>query len=85
MVRIEKDSFGEKDVPDDAYYGVHTLRSIENFQISKNKFQPEFITAIAKIKKACAKANLSLGLLEKLKAEAISNACDEIISGKFLF
>lgn len=83
MARTEKDSFGEKEIPEDAYYGVHTLRSVENFQISGKPMPTELIAAIAKIKGACARANLELGLLEAEKVKAIETACSEIILGKF--
>ena len=83
MPRTEKDSFGEKQVPDDAYYGVHTLRSVENFQISGKPMPMELTISIAKIKNACSRANLELGLLEAEKAKAIGAAAYEIISGKF--
>ena len=52
--RIEKDSIGEKQVPVDAYYGVQSLRGFENFHITGQKLQPEFINSMAEIKKACA-------------------------------
>jgi len=81
--RIERDSLGEKEVPADAYYGVHTVRSLENFQISGRRFQYEWISAIALLKHACAEANLELGLLDKENAGAILKACDEVISGRF--
>ena len=82
-MRTEKDSFGELSVSDDAYYGAHTQRSLQNFQISKLKWQPELIRAIVQIKKACALANQELGLLEKRKCDAITKACDEVLAGKF--
>ena len=83
--RIEKDLLGKKRVPKDAYYGIHTVRSIENFKISRLRAQPELIRAIVFIKKACAKANLKLRLLDYKKAKAIINACDDIINGKIDF
>ncbi|MDO8480970.1 MAG: aspartate ammonia-lyase [Nanoarchaeota archaeon] len=82
-MRTERDSFGELSVPDDAYYGAHTQRSLQNFQISSLKWQPELIHAIVLIKKSCAQANQELGMLEYKKAEAIAKACDEILGGKF--
>jgi len=81
--RVEKDSLGEKEVPVDAYYGVHTVRSLENFHISQKRFQPEWISAIALLKHACADANLGLGLLDRENADAIKEACDEVIAGRF--
>ncbi len=81
--RKEKDSMGELNVPKDAYFGVHTQRSIQNLNISRIKWHPEIIKAIAKIKAACAKANHDLGSLPKDKAEAIVKACEEILQGMF--
>lgn len=80
--RVEKDSLGEKQVPMDAYYGVQTLRAMENFPISGLRPKPRFIDAVVMIKKAAARVNSDLGLLEKKKADAIVQACDEILSGK---
>jgi len=80
--RLEKDLLGEREVPADAYYGVQTLRGIENYQnmtgVLVRNF-PEMIIAFAQVKKACAKANFKLGQLSEEKAEAISQACDELI------
>jgi len=80
--RLEKDLLGEREVPADAYYGVQTLRGIENYQnltgVLVRNF-PEFIIAFAQVKKACAKANYKLGHLSIEKAEAICTACDELI------
>jgi len=80
--RIEKDSLGTKPVPSEAYYGIETLRAVENFPISGTRFHPQFIKSLAVIKKACALANRSLGRLDGRRAGAIIKACDEIISGK---
>jgi aspartate ammonia-lyase len=70
-------------VPAHAYYGVETMRAVENFPISGLRFHPSFIWALAMIKKACAKTNLSLGRLDSRRAKAIVRACDEIASGKW--
>jgi aspartate ammonia-lyase len=75
---------GEKQIPEDAYCGIHTARSLENFQISSLRFQKKFCWALAAIKLSCAKANLELNLLENKKAEAIAAACTEIMNGKLL-
>ncbi len=82
--RREHDSLGERDVPADAYYGVQTLRAVENFPLSGIRLSdfPEFVRALAMVKKACALANRDLGNLEEPKAKAIVAACDEIIAGK---
>lgn len=80
--RLEKDLLGEREIPADAYYGVQTLRGIENYQnltgVLVRNF-PEMIIAFAQVKKACAKANYKLGHLSIEKAEAICTACDELI------
>jgi len=81
--RIEKDSIGEKQVPEDAYYGVQSLRALENFSITGLTMHPEMIISIVEIKKAAAITNCEVGLIDKKTADAIVKACDEIISGKF--
>ena len=80
--RIEHDSIGEKEVPIDAYYGVQTLRAHENFYITGLKMHPELIKSVAQIKKAAAITNFEVGELDKKRASAITQACDEIIAGK---
>lgn len=82
--RREKDLLGVREVPIHAYYGIQTLRAIENFPISGirlSSFQ-HFLNALACVKKACALANCELGVLEKSKADAIAAACDEVSDGK---
>lgn len=81
--RIEKDSLGEVKVPKDAYWGAQTQRAIENFPISGQKAHPAFIWASAQVKKAACVTNRDLGLIEASHAEAIIQACDEIIDGGF--
>lgn len=81
--RIEADSIGEKQVPVDAYYGVQTLRAYENFKISGLRCPSEMIISIAQIKKACAITNFEVGTLDQKRAEAIVEACDRIIAGKY--
>ena len=81
-MRIESDSIGSRQVPKDAYYGVQSLRGKENFRITGQQLRPEFIVALAQIKKACALSNLAAGELDKSRADAIIAACDEIIGGK---
>ncbi len=82
--RIEHDLLGEREVPADKYYGIHTLRALENFPISGITIQayPGLIDGLVFVKEACALANLQLGLLDKTKADAIMAACREIRSGK---
>lgn len=80
--RNEEDSIGSKKVPEDAYYGVQSLRAAENFAITGETLNKQMIISLAEIKKACAEVNNSVGLLETKKARAIEKACDEIIRGK---
>jgi aspartate ammonia-lyase len=84
--RIEKDFLGEKQVPDDAYYGVQTLRGKENFLISNMPVsrEPNFVRAFGYVKKAAALANRDLGVLDAKIADAIIGACDRIIAGEML-
>jgi aspartate ammonia-lyase len=81
--RIEKDSLGELEVPMDAYYGVHTCRSIRNFNAAGETVPLEIIHGMAKLKWACAKANHVLGLLPQNKLDAIATACQRILGGEF--
>ncbi|AKJ65483.1 aspartate ammonia-lyase [Kiritimatiella glycovorans] len=80
-MRTEKDGLGTREVPDDALFGIHTLRSMENFGSAGAKLPLELIYAMARIKRACARANRGLGLLEKDTAEAIQKACDAVLAG----
>ena len=80
--RIESDSIGTREVPKTAYYGVQALRGMENFRITGQQLRPEFIIALAQIKKACAISNLAAGQLDRSRAAAIIAACEEIIAGK---
>ncbi|MDH2392575.1 aspartate ammonia-lyase [Streptomyces sp. HNM0663] len=82
--RTEHDLLGDRDVPAGAYYGVHTLRAVENFPITGTPVSahPELVTALACVKQAAALANRDLGLLDARKAEAITAACEEIRGGK---
>jgi len=81
--RIEKDFLGELKVPSDVYYGVHTQRSSLNFPISGLKLHSTQIEGMVYVKRACAKANADLGLLNTTISNAIIQACDEILAGKF--
>jgi len=83
--RIESDLLGEKEIPADVYWGIHTARAVENFPISKQSVHPELIQSYGLIKLACAKTNYSLGYLTRPegKAEAIFNACEEVATGKW--
>jgi aspartate ammonia-lyase len=81
--RFEHDLLGDMAVPADAYYGVHTLRAVENFPISDTRISiyPDLIIALACIKQAAAMTNSELGLLDGKKAQAIISACKEIRDG----
>ena len=81
--RVEKDSIGTKDVPEDVYYGVQSLRAAENFHITGLNMHPEIINSLAYIKKAAAITNCEVGLLDKKRTQAIVQACDEILAGQF--
>lgn len=81
-VRIEKDSIGLKEVPSSAYYGIQTLRAMENFPITGVPIHPELVIALAHVKKAAAKANLHLKWLPVPIANAIVQAAEEVSSGK---
>ena len=81
--RVEKDSIGTKDVPENVYYGVQSLRAAENFHITGLNMHPEIINSLAYIKKAAAITNCEAGLLDKKRTQAIVQACDEILEGKF--
>ena len=81
--RVEKDSIGTKDVPQNVYYGVQSLRAAENFHITGLNMHPEIINSLAYIKKAAAIVNCEVNLLDKHIADAIVKACDEILAGQF--
>jgi aspartate ammonia-lyase len=80
--RIERDSLGERELPANVYYGIQTARAIENFPISGWKPYPSLVTATIQIKKAAARANSALGLLDTPIATAIESAADEVLTGK---
>ncbi|TAF64696.1 MAG: aspartate ammonia-lyase [Cytophagales bacterium] len=84
--RIEHDFLGDREIPNDVYYGIQTLRAIENFPISKIPIAnaPTLIQAFGYVKKAAALANQATGVLEEKKARAIVQACDVLIAGDML-
>ena len=82
-MRIEKDTMGTMEVPDDSYYGAQTQRAFQNFQVSNHKIPRPMIAAIAMIKRSAAIVNHSLGFFDKKIKDAIVQACDEVIQGKF--
>ncbi|WP_299743395.1 aspartate ammonia-lyase [uncultured Rossellomorea sp.] len=80
--RIEKDFLGEKEVPEDVYYGIQTLRAVENFPVTGYKIHKEMIDALAVVKKAAALANMETTRLYDGIGQAIVRASDEILEGK---
>jgi aspartate ammonia-lyase len=85
-VRFEHDLLGDRAVPAEAYYGVHTLRALENFPITGMPISiyPDLVIALACVKQAAALANNELSLLDDAKAQAIVKACEEIREGRLL-
>ncbi|MCZ6776625.1 MAG: aspartate ammonia-lyase [Ignavibacteria bacterium] len=81
-VRIEKDPLGERQIPNEAYYGIQTHRALENFPISGLKPKSAYVEATVHIKKAAAIVNKGLRLLDAEKADAIVRAADEVLNGK---
>ena len=73
---------GTKRVPQSAYYGIETVRALENFPISGLRFHPAFLWALGAIKKACAQANLGRRALDRRRARAIIRAAEEVMAGK---
>jgi fumarate hydratase class II len=80
--RIERDTFGNIEVPADRLWGAQTQRSLQNFKISGERMPRLLIHALAQVKRASATVNLALGLLPKEKAGAIAAAADEVIAGR---
>ncbi len=85
QTRTEKDLLGEKQIPADAYYGVQTMRALENFQVSgvKTNFYPDYVKAYAMVKLAAARANYEVGRMKKERLDMIEKACQAVIDGKF--
>ncbi|MGE4593831.1 aspartate ammonia-lyase [Alcaligenes sp.] len=83
LYRVERDLLGQRNIPINAYYGINTLRAVENFPISGDSISryPSLIRALANVKHAAAAANLELGLLDATKAQAIISACQIVGSG----
>lgn len=81
--RIEKDSMGELEVPADALYGAQTQRAINNFPVSGQHMPKGFIKALIYIKRAAARANLTLGLIDEGVSKAIVDACDALLAEDF--
>src|SRR5262249_45235929 len=86
MSRTEQDFLGAREIADDVYYGVQTIRGRENFHITGIPMsqEPYFVKALGHVKKAAAMANRDLGVLDAKIADAIIDACDRVISGEML-
>ena len=82
-MRIEKDTMGEINLPDDSYYGAQTKRAFDNFQISSKKIPRSMISSIAMIKRSAAIVNNQLNFIDSKVKDAIVKACDEVIQGKY--
>ena len=81
--RIERDSLGEKSVPADHYFGIQTVRAMENFPVSGLRPWRAFIWSMAVIKRAASDVNFTLGLLDKRRSDAIGQASEEVMKGSF--
>ena len=81
--RTETDSMGQVEVPVDAYYGAQTARALVNFQLSSLRLPRRFIAALGLVKAAAARANISLGLLDLRRGQAIEQAAREVADGRF--
>ena len=79
-MRTEHDFLGEMNVPDNAYYGVQTMRAMENFHITGEHLDPDFIKAMATVKKASALANMSTGRLDAAIGNALVQAASDSCS-----
>src|SRR5258708_8838300 len=81
--RQEKDSIGVEEMPADGYYGVQTARAVENYPISGMRAHPTLIAAFGMVKRAAAEANKALALVDDKRADAIIQAAQEVIDGKW--
>jgi len=81
QTRIERDSLGVVKVSTRHLWGAQTQRSLEHFRISGERMPAELLTALAQVKRACAKVNVALGLLDERIGQAIASAADEVLSG----
>lgn len=85
QTRTEKDLLGEKQIPNEAYYGVQTARALENFQVSgvTTQFYPDYVKAYAMVKLAAARANTETGRMKKERLDMIEKACKAVMDGKY--
>lgn len=80
-MRQERDSLGMRDLPDEVYYGIQTMRAVENFPVTGRREPPELIRAYALVKQAAALANMELGVLDRSRGEAIATAAAQVAAG----
>lgn len=83
MLRNESDSLGTMAIEDDAYYGIHSQRAFENFNISGTSVSMDLIYALVTVKKACCLSNMACKLMDETKGNAIVSACDLILTGAY--
>ena len=85
LTRTESDSLGTMEIPADAYWGIHTARAVENFDISRRPISvyPSLVVALAMVKQAAARANRDIGVLDAERAELIDRAAQRVIDGEF--
>ena len=81
--RIERDALGDMEIPADAYYGIHTARSLQNFDVAGEILPLEIVHAVVRLKWACVLANAELGNLDREKADSIATACQRVLAGEF--
>jgi aspartate ammonia-lyase len=83
--RVEHDFLGDKQIPADAWWGVHTARAVENFPISGTTVSamPDLVRAFGFVKKAATRANVELGVLDRKRGAAIMSACEKLIAGQY--
>ncbi len=82
-MRLELDSMGKKEVPDAAYYGIQTIRALENFPVSGRRERPELVRAYAMVKFAAARTNAKLGVLDAKRGKAIEGAARKVMKGGY--
>ena len=82
--RSEHDLLGDRDIPAHAYWGVHTLRAVENFPITGQKLSSNMhlVRGLAAVKLAAARTNRELGLLDAERGQAIEQACTDVMNGQ---
>lgn len=81
-MRTETDLLGPKEISDEVYWGIHTQRALENFQVTGQRVADSLVRAVVQVKKAAGDANKELGFLDHARADAVLKACDEILSGR---